>query len=493
MTLEAAMGAIVEARQSFIDGKYVTGDGPALAVENPATEAIIAEVESASLEQIEQAIGAARRTFDDGVWANVPASQRSAVVRRMAEYLTERRDLLVSTVIAEAGAPHENATTIQVGAALDHAQLIPDLYLQLAQQEYNPLPPTGHTPSGRVAVSMNVYEPVGVVSAISAYNFPFYLNVWKTLPALMAGCSVVLRPSPLTPLSAMLFGEAADAAGLPAGVLNIVIDQQIGGGRLITTHPAVDMVTFTGSTQVGREIMAQAASTVKKVHLELGGKSAAIYLPEAAENAWHMCLGVFMAHQGQGCALATRILVPHERKAEIMERAAEFARQLPIGDPSDPSIVMGPLITEAQVAKSEHYVAAAVKEGATLVSGGQRPAHLDKGHFFEPTLLDVPDNSNPAAQDEIFGPVASVIGYDDVDDAVRIANDSIFGLAGMVFGETNRATEVAQRIRSGTVWVNTAAPSGSAPFGGYKQSGVGREMGYHGFREYQEIKHLYIG
>ena len=176
---------------------------------------------------------------------------------------------------------------------------------------------------------MNVYEPVGVVSAISAYNFPFYLNVWKTLPPLMAGCSVVLRPSPLTPLSAMLFGEAADAAGLPPGVLNVVIDQAIEGGKLITTHPAVDMVTFTGSTQVGREIMAQAASTVKKVHLELGGKSAAIYLPEAAENAWHMCLGVFMAHQGQGCALTTRILVPHDRKAEIIERARRVRAAAP--------------------------------------------------------------------------------------------------------------------------------------------------------------------
>jgi aldehyde dehydrogenase (NAD+) len=487
------MVVLVEPRQPFIDGKYVAGDGPALAVENPATEATIAEVETASTAQIEQAIGAARRSFDDGVWANAPASQRAAVVRRMAEYLAERRDLLVDTVIAEAGAPFENATTIQVGAALDHAQQIPDLFLGLTQQEYNPIPPTGHTPAGRVAVSMNVYEPVGVVSAISAYNFPFYLNVWKTFPALMAGCSLVLRPSPLTPLSAMLFGEAADAAGLPPGVLNVVIDQAIEGGKLITTHPAVDMVTFTGSTQVGREIMAQAASTVKKVHLELGGKSAAIYLPDAAENAWHMCLGVFMSHQGQGCALTTRILVPHERKAEIMERAAEFAVQLPIGDPSDHSIVMGPLITAAQVAKSERYVAVAVDQGAKVVTGGKRPAQLERGHFYEPTLLDLPDNSNPAAQDEIFGPVASVIGYDDIDHAVRIANDSIYGLAGMVFGETETAIKVAQRIRSGTIWVNAAAPSGYAPFGGYKQSGVGREMGEHGFREYQEIKHLYIG
>ena len=381
----------------------------------------------------------------------------------MAEYLTARRDSLVDTVIAEAGAPYGNATSIQIGAALDHARLIPDLFLQLADQEYNPLPPAGHTPSGRVAVSMNVYEPVGVVSAISAYNFPFYLNVWKTLPALMAGCSVVLRPSPLTPLSAMLFGEAADAAGLPPGVLNVVIDQAIEGGKLVTTHPSVDMVTFTGSTQVGREIMGQAASTVKKVHLELGGKSAAIYLPDAADDAWQMCLGVFVSHQGQGCALTTRILVPHDRKAETLERAAELARQLPIGNPADPDVMMGPLITEAQVSKSERYVAAAVDAGATVVTGGRRPEGLGIGHFYEPTLLDVPDNANPAAKNEIFGPVACVIGYDDVDDAVAIANDSIFGLAGMVYGETNAAVAVAQRIRVGTVWVNTGAPSGTCP------------------------------
>ena len=299
---------------------------------------------------------------------------------------------------------------------------------------------------------MNVYEPVGVVSAISAYNFPFYLNVWKTLPALMAGCSLVLRPSPLTPLSAMLFGEAADAAGLPPGVLNVVIDQAIEGGKLITTHPAVDMVTFTGSTQVGREIMAQAASTVKKVHLELGGKSAAIYLPDAAENAWHMCLGVFMAHQGQGCALTTRILVPHDRKAEIMERAAEFAAPAPDRRPERSQHHHGSADHRSpgrEVGALRRRRGRARREGRD-----RRPAvrsSSTKGHFFEPTLLDVPDNSNPAAQDEIFGPVASVIGYDDVDDAVRIANDSIYGLAGMVFGDTERRDEgrAADPLRHG--------------------------------------------
>ena len=211
------MTELAAGRQPFIDGKYVAGDGPALAVENPATEATLAEVETASTPQIEAAITAARHSFDDGVWSGATPAERAAVLHRMADYLAERRDQIVTTVIAEAGAPYGNTTDIQVDAPLNHAHLIPDLFLQLQNQEYNPVPPDGQNPSGRVAVSMNVYEPVGVVSAISAYNFPFYLNVWKTLPALMAGCSVVLRPSPLTPLSAMWFGEAADAAGLPPG------------------------------------------------------------------------------------------------------------------------------------------------------------------------------------------------------------------------------------------------------------------------------------
>ena len=310
----------------------------------------------------------------------------------------------------------------------------------------------------------------------------------------MAGCSVVLRPSPLTPLSAMLFGEAADAAGLPPGVLNVVIDQAIEGGKLITTHPAVDMVTFTGSTQVGREIMAQAASTVKKVHLELGGKSAAIYLPEAAENAWHMCLGVFMAHQGQGCALTTRILVPHDRKAEIMERAAEFARQLPIGDPSDHSVIMGPLITEAQVAKSERYVAAAVEHGAKVVTGGQASRASRQGPLLRADAARPPRQLQPgrAGRDLRPGRVGDRLRRRRRRGAHRQRLDLRARRAWCSARPTN-ATKVAQRIRSGTVWVNAAAPSGYAPFGGYKQSGVGREMGVHGFREYQELKHLYIG
>ncbi|MCU1458987.1 MAG: Aldehyde Dehydrogenase [Actinomycetia bacterium] len=485
---------LVTQRSPFIDGKFISGDGPALEVVNPATEEVIATVETVSLGQLEGAIQTARRTFDEGVWANTPAVERAKVVTRMAEYLRSKRDAIVDTVIAEAGAPYHNATAIQVDAPIEHAFRIPEIFLAMPEYEHNAQKLTSLAVSGKVANSINRFEPIGVVTAISAYNFPFYLDVWKALPGIMAGCSVNLRPSPLTPLSAMWLGEAADAAGLPPGVLNVIIDNAVEGGKLLTSHPAVDMVTFTGSTPVGRSIMAQAAETVKKVHLELGGKSAAIYLPDSVDDAWQMGLGVFVSHSGQGCAICTRLVVPQDRKQDVIDKILEFAPMLPIGDPTSPDTMMGPLITAAQREKSEKYTQLAVDAGATLVYGGKRPENLDKGYYFEPTILDVPDNSNPAAQDEIFGPVLTVLGYEDVDDAVRIANDSIFGLGGMVYGkDVNQAISVAEKIRTGTVWINTAAPSADAPFGGYKQSGIGREMGVHGFREYQEIKHLYIG
>jgi acyl-CoA reductase-like NAD-dependent aldehyde dehydrogenase len=254
------------------------------------------------------------------------------------------------------------------------------------------------------------------------------------------------------------------------------------------------MVTFTGSTVVGRQIMAQAAATVKRVHLELGGKSAQIFLPDAVDVAPFAGWAVFTSHAGQGCAIGTRLLVPAEQKADVLAQIADLLAGTSIGDPTDETTVVGPLISRAQRDKSERYCKEAVANGATVVTGGKRPAHLDKGWFWEPTVLDVPDNGNPAAQDEIFGPVLTVLAYDDLDHAVAIANDSIYGLAGYVYGrDTVAATKVAHRMRTGTVWVNAATPSAYAPFGGYKQSGIGREMGEHGLREYQQVKHLMVG
>lgn len=310
----------------------------------------------------------------------------------------------------------------------------------------------------------------------------------------MAGNSVVLRPSPLTPISSLAFGSAAEAAGLPAGVLSVVIEPGATAAELLTTHPAVDMVSFTGSTAVGRLILAQAAPTVKRVALELGGKSAQIYLADALHRVPAGASQVIAMTAGQACVAATRMLVPHDQKDEVLQAAGAAYAAVTVGPPSDQSAVMGPLITAAQRERCERIVAQAEEHGAKVVVGGERPSGLERGYYFEPTVLDVPDNSNPAAQEEIFGPVLTVIGYSDIDDAVRIANDSPYGLSGQVYGaDVATATSVARRIRTGAVNVNTALFSAYAPSGGYKQSGLGRERGVEGIRAFQEIKHLCIG
>ena len=329
--------------------------------------------------------------------------------------------------------------------ALDHIRDCADLYLSMPEYEHNPLPYDKLFPAG---TSFRRYEPVGVVSAISAYNYPFFLNVWKVVPALLTGNTTVLRPSPFTPLSALVFGEAAEAIGLPHGVLNVVVEDGLEGGLLMTTHAAVDQVTFTGSTTVGRAIMGQAAGTLKRVMLELGGKSVQLYLPDSVDRAGAGAANVFMAHAGQACAAPTRVLVPEDRKAEVVESAAEHGRAMKVGDPADPEVQVGPLISAAQRDRCATYVRSAMENGASVALGGNRPAHLERGFYFEPTVLDVPDNSNPAAQDEIFGPIVTVIGYRDIEHTIAIANDSVYGLAGQVTGrDAALARSVAERIR----------------------------------------------
>jgi aldehyde dehydrogenase (NAD+) len=486
--------AIVGVRQPYIEGKFRVGDGPPLRVENPATEETVAEVETCTPGQTEEAIMAARKSFDEGTWAQKARRERVAAIERMAEFFESRYEELARTLTAEAGATYSMIANAQVGLPIAHIRQAADLYLSLPEQEHTPRPLSDVIAANRVAASIIRYEPVGVVSAISAYNFPLWINMWKVIPALLTGNSVVLRPSPFTPLSALIFGEAAEAAGLPPGVLNVVTEGGLEGAQLMTTHPAVDMVTFTGSTAVGRQIMRQGSDTVKRLMLELGGKSAQLYLPDAVDRAAAGCMAVFAAHAGQGCVLPTRMLVPEERKDEVVAQAAKLSGTLKIGDPADPGVLVGPLISGAQRQKCESYVAAATEHGATVASGGRRPPGLDRGYYFEPTVLDVPDNSNPAAQDEIFGPVLSVLGYRDLDHAVAIANDSIYGLSGQVYGaDLRQATAVAERIRSGAVNVNGGTSGAYASSGGYKQSGLGRERGTEGVRSFQQIKHLSIG
>jgi aldehyde dehydrogenase (NAD+) len=378
----------------------------------------------------------------------------------------------------------------QVDAPLKQGHDILDLYARLPVFEENPLPMTERINfRGNLVQSLRRFTPVGVVAAISAYNYPFYTNLWKVIPALIAGNCVILRPSPLTPLAALIFGDAAAAAGLPPGVLNVIAEAAPDGAVMLSSHKDVDLVAFTGSSQVGRQVMIQAADTMKRLQLELGGKSAQIYLPDALAEARGAAAQVCLAHAGQGCALGTRIFVPQSEKAGLLEAMAASLAKVVIGDPADRATTMGPVISAAQRERCGRYVQLALDAGARLVCGGKPPESPKKGFYFEPTILDVPDNRNPAAQDEIFGPVVCVIGYRDVDHAVEMANDSAYGLSGYVYGRNvKQALSVAERIRTGTINVNGGNFSAYASSGGQRLSGIGRERGVEGLRIYQQLQ-----
>jgi len=483
---------ILEERRSFVAGKWVEGD-EAFPVENPADESLVAELTATPIGQVRRAVTEARRSFDQGVWADLNARERGRILGLFLDHLETLHEPLVASMVAEAGQPLLFAEFAQYAAGLMLARNTIDLYLALSHEEPNPVP-TDELLRGRVALSLRRHEPVGVVVAITPYNGAIIMAFQKLIAALMAGNSVILRPSPLTPISSLAFGSAAEAAGLPAGVLSVVIEPGAAAAELLTTHPAVDMVSFTGSTAVGRRILAQAAPTVKRVALELGGKSAQIYLADALHRVAAGASQVIAMTAGQACVAATRMLVPHDHKDEVLQTVGAAYAAIAVGPPSDQSAVMGPLITAAQRERCERIVARAEEHGAKVVVGGGRPSGLERGYYFEPTVLDVPNNSNPAAQEEIFGPVLTVIGYSDIDDAVRIANDSPYGLSGQVYGaDVATAASLARRIRSGAVNVNTSLFSAYAPSGGYKQSGLGRERGVEGIRAFQEIKHLCIG
>ncbi|MFF0081806.1 aldehyde dehydrogenase family protein [Streptomyces canus] len=486
------MEGIIAERRSYVAGKWVEGE-EALAVENPADESHVADVSVTPLSEIERAVAEARDSFDRGGWANAPAAERARILYAFLEHVESSRGALVATMVAEAGQPAAFAERAQLQGGLAVARGAIDLYLSMSHEAANPVP-VDDLVRGRVALSVRRHEPVGVVSAITPYNGAIVMALQKIVPALVAGNSVVLRPSPLTPISSLVFGAAADAAGLPPGVLSVVVEGGSAGAELMTSHPAVDMVSFTGSTAVGRRILAQAAPTVKRVALELGGKSAQIYLDDAVGRAAAGAVAVVAATAGQACVAATRMLVPADRKAEALDAVSAAYAKLVVGDPVDPRTTLGPVISAAQRERCERFVALATGHGATVVCGGGRPSGLDRGHYFEPTVLDLPGNDNPAAQEEIFGPVISVLGYRDPDDAVRIANESPYGLSGQVYGaDTAAATAVARRLRTGAVNVNTVVFSAYAPGGGYKQSGLGRERGTDGIRAFQEVKHLVIG
>ncbi|MGC7101455.1 aldehyde dehydrogenase family protein [Amycolatopsis lurida] len=451
---------------------------------NPATGEVLGDAPDASVEMAGSGIRAARCAFDTTDWAT-NTEFRIRCLDQLYQALGEHREELRELTIAEAGCPR----VLTHGAQLDEPIEIVRYYADLLRT-YPMAEDCGEVEiRGRRHRRWVEKEAAGVVAAITAYNYPNQLALAKLAPALAAGCTVVLKGAPDTPLITLALGELiAEHTDIPAGVVNVLTSSEVAVGELLTTHPDVDVVTFTGSTATGRAIMAAASGTVKRVFLELGGKSAMILLDDtdfataAAFAAFTIC-----AHAGQGCAITSRLLVPRARHDEIVEQVAGALSRIPVGDPADPSTYMGPLISERQRDKVDTMVRRAVADGAKLVTGGER---VDPGYYYAPTLLAGVGPDSEIAQEEVFGPVLSVLPYDDDDDAVRIANNSRYGLSGAVYSaDEERAVALARRIRTGTLSINGGNFfSPSTPFGGYKQSGIGRELGVPGLEEFQERK-----
>lgn len=478
--------------QLFIHGEWVT---PAQqlteAVINPADGSLLCEAVMAGPSEVDSAIHAARVAFDRGNWSGLTMEARAQHLQSFFQRLMEDKERIVSLIVAEAGATQMLASLLHFDTSMKHAQqLISDALLIKPEHAPLELSPAmdGTTTLGAGSI---VYEGVGVVAAITAYNFPFFLNVIKVFHALLMGNTMVLKPSPFTPLQAFVMAEAAEASGLPAGVLNIV-NGGVEVGEALTTDPRVDMVTFTGSDKVGALIMAQGAPTLKRMHMELGGKSAMIIRDDAdLQLAAQAGLASFTIQAGQGCALTTRHLVHNSVRTQYVEMLRQMVSHVRVGNPADPAVTMGPLIRASARDRVERYIQAGIDSGATLVTGGSRPEGLDAGFYLQPTLFDNVDNQSRIAQEEIFGPVAAVIGFDNDEEAIGLANDSDFGLAGMIYSrDAGRAYEMALQIRTGGVAINGGAGAmlSGAPFGGYKRSGFGRELGRHGLMDFAQSK-----
>ena len=472
----------------LIDGELGPAEGNrAYETTNPATGKVLGTAADATVGDAHRAIESARRAFDTTSWAT-DVELRSRSLRQLHEALVANQEDLRTLLIAENGLPH----MLTQGPGLETPTAMITWYADLLDK-YEFTEDLGVSETmGRLSSRWVEKEPVGVVGGIVPYNYPIQISLAKLVPALAAGCTVVLKAPPQTPwITAALGKVIAEQTDIPPGVVNVLTSSEVSVGEAMVQSPLVDMVSFTGSTAAGRRIMADASATVKKVFLELGGKSAFVVVDDAPLDIAAMFAAfTITSHAGQGCAITSRLLLPASKFDEGVALVADMLAGVPYGDPSDPSKMMGPLVSEKQLQKVDGMVQDAVAGGARVVTGGKRAEGFGGGWFYEPTLLVGVDNSAPIAQDEVFGPVLVALPYEDDDDAVRIANDSQFGLSGTVFGEdAERARAVAKRIRVGTVSVNGGmwyAPD--APFGGFKQSGNGREMGVPGLEEYLEIK-----
>ena len=477
----------------LIDGKLVpAASGAVFENVNPATEEVIGVVADGGAADMDAAIAAARRAFDTSTWST-DLALRVRCLRQLKDALVRHSEELRATTVAEVGCPVSLTYGAQMDAPIQGLGWIADV-----AEAYEWVTDIGISePFGIRSQRYVQREPAGVVAAITPWNFPTQINLAKVGPALAAGCTVVLKPAPDTPWTATLLGQlVANETDIPPGVFNVVTSSDHQVGQQLCEDPRVDLISFTGSTNTGRKIMTAAAQNITKVFLELGGKSALIALDDA-DIAAAAAGAVFQvtSHAGQGCAITSRLLLPRAKYQEGLDALTDLLATWPYGDPTDPGMLMGPVVREGQRQQILKYVQIGVDEGARIVTGGGIPAHLPKGYFVEPTVLaDVTPDAR-VAQEEIFGPVLVVIPHDGDDDAVAIANNSKYGLSGGVISASyDRARAVADRIRTGTITVNGGIYYGAdAPFGGYKHSGIGREMGIAGFEEYLEIKTIATG
>ena len=466
----------------YIDGRWVAPAAGRYDDTSPVTERTIASAPDASTEQVEQAVDAARRAFDAGEWAAAP-EERARCLRQLSDALMTRGDDFFALSQAEWGCI-ANERLFQIDGPPFMLLRAADLAVEPAEALIDAF--------GAFGTTLLRYEPLGVVSVLTPWNFPHTINLMKLGAALAAGNTVVLKPSPLTPLAGLALAALIDEhTDIPPGVVNVVTPSGLEGSRLLTTDPRIDMVSFTGSSAVGSQVMAAASATMKRMLLECGGKSACILLDDVDvtdELLQRILFECCTLHAGQACILTSRLLLPESMHDDVVTRLAELAREIVVGDPADPATEMGPLITAAHRDTVAGHVERAVGAGARVVAGGGRPAHLDIGYYVEPTVLVDVTPDSAIAQDEVFGPVLSVLRYTDDDEAVAIADNSPYGLSGAVWGtDVDRALGIARGMRTGQVTINGCGP-GDAPFGGFKLSGYGREGGVLGLRNYMEPK-----
>jgi aldehyde dehydrogenase (NAD+) len=480
----AEQRSLIDSYAVYIDGQWVEPENGRYDDINPATEAVIASAPDPSLAQVDSAIGAARAAFDAGPWADATPDQRAGWLNQLGEALLAHADAFFELAQLEWGCTG-NERVIHVEGPAFSALQAAELATHPVEEQIDAY--------GAAGTALLRYEPLGVVSILTPWNFPHTLNAMKLCAALAAGNTVILKPSPLAPLAGLALARIIDEhTDIPPGVVNVVTPSGIESSKLLTVDPRIDMVSFTGSSAVGREVMAAAGGTMKRLLLECGGKSASIVLDDIAlsdETLERMLFESCSFHAGQACILHSRLLLPESIHDEVVDRLVALARAVKVGDPTDPEVQMGPLISAAQWQRVKAHVDGALDDGAKLVTGGGRPAGLDTGFYFDPTILTEVTPDVTIAQEEVFGPVLSVLRYNDDDDAVRIANNSQYGLSGAVWGaDVDRAVAVARRVRTGQIAVNGFGPGG-APFGGFNQSGFGRESGgIIGIRQYMEPK-----